>query len=56
MDTIVGGRRKKGIFKVVKGQSGKDGSFHEYQLEDNVTGKSYKNGTWIRERELSKES
>jgi len=51
---IEGGIRTKGIFTVAKGRLHPLGAYYEYQLLD-ASG-SYKNGTWIREKQLRLES
>ncbi|KAF2466509.1 uncharacterized protein BDR25DRAFT_75836 [Lindgomyces ingoldianus] len=54
MSMIQSGVRTKGTFKVAKGRLNKSKSYWEYQLEDG-DGRPYKNGAWIREKDLKME-
>ncbi len=55
MSIIECGIRTKGIFTVAKGRLHPSGAYYEYQLLD-TGGSSYKNGAWIREKQLRLES
>jgi hypothetical protein len=55
MSITEGGIRTKGIFTVARGRLHPSGAYYEYQLVDAV-GTSYKNGAWIREKQLRLES
>lgn len=54
MSIIEGGIRTKGVFTVAKGRLHPSGSYYEYQLVD-ARGSLYKNGAWIREKQLRME-
>lgn len=54
MALIERGERTKGIFKVARSRLNKKGDFIEYQLEDGQ-GNPFKNGAWIREKDLKLE-
>ncbi|KAF2469347.1 uncharacterized protein BDR25DRAFT_371893, partial [Lindgomyces ingoldianus] len=51
---VQSGVRTKGTFKIAKGRLNKSKSYWEYQLEDS-NGQPYKNGAWIREKDLKME-
>lgn len=54
MSLLEQGTRRKGIFTVAKGRLHSSGAYYEYQLVD-ANGRAYKNGEWIREKQLRME-
>jgi hypothetical protein len=55
MAMIEGGLRTKGTFTVAERRPHTLGAYYEYRLV-NAGGKLYKNGAWVRERHLHRES
>jgi hypothetical protein len=55
MSLIERGVRTKGVFSVSKGRLHTSKAFYEYQLVDGE-GRPYKNGAWIREKDLRMEA
>ncbi|KAF2868966.1 hypothetical protein BDV95DRAFT_609224 [Massariosphaeria phaeospora] len=51
MAMIANGVRTKGTFSVSKARRHSSGAFYEYQLQDGY-GNPYKNGAWVREKDL----
>ncbi|OAL46256.1 hypothetical protein IQ07DRAFT_647864 [Pyrenochaeta sp. DS3sAY3a] len=52
MSQIVNGQRVKGVYTVSVSQYNSRGGYIEYQLLDALTEKLYKNGAWVREKDL----
>ena len=54
MSVVQSGIRTKGTYTVAKGRLHSSKAYYEYQLLDD-SGSPYKNGAWIREKDLKME-